>query len=146
MKDLSHHALARTAVWTGSARRRRYWIWHQSQEPVGRSVGRKWRGIPQGRLSWRRCKPRQADAGVQGNPKVVTRETASPFDERSCCRLWAETKTCRHTQHRSSRISVVKIAGRWRSDAFIGYTRYQAELMAGIAQRMVSTSYVVKPS
>jgi hypothetical protein len=86
------HALARTAVWTGSARRRMYWIWHQSQEPVGRSVGQKWRGIPQGRLSWRRCKPRQADAGVQGNPKVVTRETASPFDERSCCRLWTEPR------------------------------------------------------
>ena len=29
------HALARTAVWTGSARRRRYWIWHQRHDPVG---------------------------------------------------------------------------------------------------------------
>ena len=40
---------------------------------------------------------------------------------------------------------VVKIMGRWISNAFIGYTRYQAELMAGIAQRMVNTSYVVRP-
>ena len=40
---------------------------------------------------------------------------------------------------------VVKIMGRWISNAFIGYTRYQAELMAGISQRMVNTSYVVRP-
>ena len=38
-----------------------------------------------------------------------------------------------------------KIMGRWCSNAFIGYTRYQAELMAGISQRMVNTSYVVRP-
>ena len=41
---------------------------------------------------------------------------------------------------------VVKIMGRWISNAFIGYTRYQAELiMAGISQRMVNTLYVVRP-
>ena len=40
---------------------------------------------------------------------------------------------------------VVKIMGGWISNAFIGYTRYQAELMAGIAQRMVNTPYVVRP-
>jgi len=88
------HALARTAVGAGSARRWLHRIWHQRQEHAKRSVRRKRRGTctPQGRLSWHRCKPRQADAGVQGNPKVVTRETASPFDERSCCRLWTEPR------------------------------------------------------
>ena len=39
----------------------------------------------------------------------------------------------------------VQIMGRWVSNAFIGYTRYQAELMAGISKRMVGTHYVVRP-
>jgi len=39
----------------------------------------------------------------------------------------------------------VQIMGRWISNAFIGYTRYQAELMVGISQRMVGTHYVVRP-
>ncbi len=39
----------------------------------------------------------------------------------------------------------VQIMGRWVSNAFIGYTRYQAELMAGISERMVRTHYVVRP-
>ena len=72
------HALARTvrtAVGAGSARR---WL-HQRQEHARRSVRRKRRGTctPQGRLSWHRCKPRQADAGAQGNLKVMTRETVT---------------------------------------------------------------------
>ena len=40
---------------------------------------------------------------------------------------------------------VVQIIGRWASNAFIGYTRYQAELMKGVAARMVATHYVVQP-
>ena len=40
---------------------------------------------------------------------------------------------------------VVQIIGRWASNAFIGYTRYQAELMKGVATRMVATHYVVQP-
>jgi hypothetical protein len=40
---------------------------------------------------------------------------------------------------------VVQIIGRWASNAFIGYTRYQAELMKGVATRMVTTHYVVRP-
>ena len=40
---------------------------------------------------------------------------------------------------------VVQIIGRWASNAFIGYTRYQAELMKGVAMRMVATHYVVQP-
>jgi len=40
---------------------------------------------------------------------------------------------------------VVQIMGRWISNAFIGYTRYQAELMVGIAERMVATHYVARP-
>jgi len=39
---------------------------------------------------------------------------------------------------------VVQIVGRWASNAFIGYTRYQAELMAGVAKRMINTGYVVR--
>ena len=39
----------------------------------------------------------------------------------------------------------VQIIGRWASNAFIGYTRYQAELMKGVAMRMVATHYVVQP-
>jgi hypothetical protein len=39
----------------------------------------------------------------------------------------------------------VQIMGRWVSNAFIRYTRYQAELMAGISERMVRTHYVVRP-
>ena len=40
--------------------------------------------------------------------------------------------------------AVVQIVGRWASDAFMGYTRYQAELMAGVAKRMINTGYVVR--
>ena len=40
---------------------------------------------------------------------------------------------------------VVQIIGRWASNAFIGYTRYQAELMKGVAMRMGATHYVVQP-
>ena len=73
------HALARTAVGAGSARRWLHQIWHQRQEHARRSVRRKRRGTctPQGRLAWHRCKPRQADAGAQGNLKVMTRETVT---------------------------------------------------------------------
>ena len=39
---------------------------------------------------------------------------------------------------------VVQIIGRWASNAFIGYTRYQAELMKGVATCMVNTHYVVR--
>ena len=35
--------------------------------------------------------------------------------------------------------ATVQIMGRWASNAFIGYTRYQAELMVGISKRMVDT-------
>ena len=41
--------------------------------------------------------------------------------------------------------ATVQIVGRWVSNAFIGYTRYQAELMEGISKRMVETHYVVRP-
>ena len=41
--------------------------------------------------------------------------------------------------------ATVQIMGRWASNAFIGYTRYQAELMEGISKRMVETHYVVRP-
>ena len=40
--------------------------------------------------------------------------------------------------------ATVQIMGRWASNAFIGYTRYQAELMVGISKRMVDTHYVVR--
>ena len=40
---------------------------------------------------------------------------------------------------------VVQIIGRWASNAFSGYTRYQAELMKRVATRMVTTHYVVRP-
>jgi len=40
---------------------------------------------------------------------------------------------------------VVQIIGRWASNAFIGYTRYQAELMKGVATRMVNAHYVARP-
>ena len=39
---------------------------------------------------------------------------------------------------------VVKIMGRWISNAFIGYTRYQAELMVGVAMRMANSRYTVR--
>ena len=39
----------------------------------------------------------------------------------------------------------VQIVGRGVSNAFIGYTRYQAELVAGISKRIVGTHYVVRP-
>ena len=39
---------------------------------------------------------------------------------------------------------VVQIIGRWASNAFIGYTRYQAELMNGVAMRMANSRYTVR--
>ena len=77
--EFEDHALARTAVGAGSARRWLHRIWHQRQEHAKRSVRRKQRGTctPQGRLSWHRCEPRQADAGAQGNLKVMRRETVT---------------------------------------------------------------------
>ena len=42
--------------------------------------------------------------------------------------------------------ATVQIMGRWASNAFIAYTRYQAELMEGISKRMVETHYVVRPT
>jgi len=97
--------------------------------------------IPQGRdgLEWR----------------VLTRETVTLLMKGAAVDCGLKPK---HVATHSIRISgatalliagvpaeVVKIMGRWISNAFIGYTRYQAELMAGIAQRMVNTSYVVRP-
>jgi hypothetical protein len=35
----------------------------------------------------------------------------------------------------------VQIIGRWVSNSFIGYQRYKAELMKGIADKMVRTHY-----
>ena len=76
---LKDHALARTALGTGSARCWLHRIWHQRQEHARRSVRRKRRGncTSQGRVSWHRGKPRQADAGAQGNLKVMARETVT---------------------------------------------------------------------
>ena len=37
--------------------------------------------------------------------------------------------------------ATVQIIGRWVSNSFIGYQRYKAELMKGIADRMVRTHY-----
>jgi len=185
------HALARTAVGAGSARRWLHRIWHQRQEHARCSVRRKRRGTctlgagsarrwlhriwhqrkehakrlvkrkrrgtctPQGCLSWHRCKPRQADAGAQGNLKVMRRETVTLVMKGAAVDWGLKRK---HVATHSIRISgatalliagvpaeVVKIMGRWISNAFIGDTRYQAELMAGISQRMVNTSYMVRP-
>ena len=141
----------------GSARRWLHRIWHQRQEHTRRSVRRKRRSTCtlQGRLSWRQCKPRQADAGAQGNLKVMMRETVTLLMKGAAVDCGLKQT---HVATRSLRISgatalliagvtaeVVQIMGRWSSNAFIGYTRYQAELMAGISQRMVNTPYVVRP-
>ena len=87
--------------------------------------------------------------------RVLTRETVTLLMKGAAVDCGLKPK---HVATHSIRISgatalliagvpaeVVKIMGRWISNAFIGYTRYQAELMAGIAQRMVNTSYVVRP-
>jgi len=87
--------------------------------------------------------------------KVMTRETVTLLMKGAAVDCGLKPK---HVATHSIRISgatalliagvaadVVKIMGHWISDAFLGYTRYQAELMAGIAQRMVNTSYVVRP-
>ena len=39
----------------------------------------------------------------------------------------------------------VQIIGRWTSNTFIGYQRYKAELMGGIATRMANTHYITAP-
>ena len=39
----------------------------------------------------------------------------------------------------------VQIIGRWTSNTFIGYQRYKAELMGGIANRMINTHYITAP-
>ena len=39
----------------------------------------------------------------------------------------------------------VQIIGRWTSNTFIGYQRYKAELMGGIANRMANTHYITAP-
>jgi hypothetical protein len=76
-------------------------------------------------------------------PESDEERNGDSLDERSGGRLGIKAKTCSYTQHknfgrhsttyRCVAADVVKIMGRWLSDAFIGYTRYQAELMAGIA-------------
>jgi hypothetical protein len=94
--------------------------------------------------------------GAQGNLKVMRRETVTLLMKGAAVDWGLKPK--KHVATHSIRISgatalliagvpaeVVKIMGRWINNAFIGYTRYQAELMAGISQRMVNTSYVVRP-
>ena len=39
----------------------------------------------------------------------------------------------------------VQIIGRWTSNTFIGYQRYKAELMGGIANKMINTHYITAP-
>jgi len=39
----------------------------------------------------------------------------------------------------------VQIIGRWTSNTFIGYQRYKAELMGGIANKMINTHYNTAP-
>ena len=93
--------------------------------------------------------------GAQGNLKVMRREMVTLLMKGAAVDWGLKPK---HVATHSIRISgattlliagvpaeVVKIVGRWINNAFIGYTRYQAELMAGISQRMVNTSYVVRP-
>jgi len=116
----------------------------------------EWFGLTEGSLIPSTAPLFSIPLGRDGSEwKVLTRETVTLLMKGAAVDCGLKPK---HVATHSIRISgatalliagvpaeVVKIMGRWISNAFIGYTRYQAELMAGIAQRMVNTSYVVRP-